>query len=304
MLVTEFTEQQIMDFILLVIGGVSLPFIWEGIKFFWPDLKNYLEKRIEAKKIVYSNFDPIIKSADELYGKLLSLANEDFATFKSPEKAKNSLSSDPEHNKKYVLYLFAQFWATLENIRLQNNYSSISRIKKGRQLLKFIDTIESRNFRILDRSKQRIIGEGMIINSSNKFQVIPLYEFLEKINTDPVFASWINELERYISSLKSNKARQRILVFGIIVAALIDHFDPNHRIARQRQIYVQRIRPKTANNLKHILFKRYLEFVKSKERYYNIGRRRTVKPSQRRTVRGLALYLKSFISTWRFKYTN
>lgn len=256
-------ETELTSILSLITGGI----LWEGLKFVYPDIKNYFIKRHQAKKIIFNNLDSIIKAADELYGKLESLTKEDFSSFK--KKVKNSSnSSDPEHNKKYVLYLFAQFWASLENIRLQSNYTSIARIKKGEELLRFIDTIESRKFRILDRSKQRIIGEGMIINANDKFKIIPLYSFLEKIDSDKNFSMWINELELYISSLRSNSDRQRILIFGIVVAALLNHFDPNHKISRRRSIYSHRIKQESSKLIKHVLLEHYLKFIKNKKSYY------------------------------------
>src|SRR5580693_3627364 len=90
--------------IAFVTGGAA----WEAIKFFSPEVKRSLESRRAANKSFYQNLDPILKSASELFGKLESLAKEDFSTFTNPVK---SISSDAEHNKKYVCYLFAQFWA-------------------------------------------------------------------------------------------------------------------------------------------------------------------------------------------------
>ena len=42
---------------------------------------------------------------------------------------------------------------------------------------------ESREFRILDRSIQRIIGEGMISDPNAKFKILTLKEFIEKNNS-------------------------------------------------------------------------------------------------------------------------
>lgn len=253
------------EIVSLLAGGILGGTLWETFKFFYPDIKNYFKKKQDAKTILHDTFDSTIKAADELYGKLESLVKEDFATFGKPN---NSISSDPKHNRIYILYLFAQFWGTLENIRIKSNYTSIARLKKGKELLKFIETTESRKFRILDRSKQRIIGEGMIINSKDKFEILPLYSFIEKLNSDEVFAKWINELDEYLSSQKTNQKRQRILVFGIIVASFIDHFDPKNVVGRRRNIYKHRIRPKTKKQIRNTLFGHYLDFVKKKERYF------------------------------------
>lgn len=257
----DFSRIEFSYVLTLVSGGA----VWETAKFFYPDIKNYLDKRKKAKQILYENMDLAIKSSDELFGKLESLAREDFATFINKD---NSISDSPEHNQIYVCYLVGQFWAALENIRIESNYSSIARLKKGKQLLRFIETIESRKFRLLDRSKQRIIGEGMIINSGDKFQVIPLYSFFDKINTDETFRNWVNELNGLFLSSKNKGRRQTILVYGVIIAMFLDHFDRKQRIARRRDIYLNKLRPESIMLIRNVLLGHYLTFIENQKRYY------------------------------------
>lgn len=210
--------------VLLASGGL----IWEGIRFFLPDVKRFFQKRIDAKKAFYENLDPILKSAGELLGKIESLAKEDFATFIRPEK---SNSANPEHNQIYICYLFAQFWAQFEYLRLESQYVSFSENKKGLQLLKFIDTIESREYRILDRSYQRIIGEGLMTSDKQKFRILTLKEFIDKNNeTGSNLKEWTNHLHIFLSSSDNKDRRQKVLIFGILILALINHFDPKHKV--------------------------------------------------------------------------
>jgi len=68
-------ESTIKIILTFISGGA----IWEGFKFIYPDIKRPIVARIEAKKTFYKNLDPILKSSSELYGKMLSLAREDFA---------------------------------------------------------------------------------------------------------------------------------------------------------------------------------------------------------------------------------
>lgn len=58
--------------------------VWEGVKFLYPEIKRYFESKRLATNSFYKNLDPILKSASELYGKLESLAKEDFSTFINP----------------------------------------------------------------------------------------------------------------------------------------------------------------------------------------------------------------------------
>ncbi|MGA2405641.1 MAG: hypothetical protein ABSF81_02690 [Bacteroidales bacterium] len=249
-----------------LLSAISGGALWEGFKFIYPDIKRKLDSYKEANEILYRCIDPLLKSSDELFGKIWSLAKEDFATFINKE---NSLSKNPEHNTQYVLYLFAQFWSNIENIRLQNQYTSISRIKKGRQLIRYIETLESRNFRLLDRSIQRIIGESLIEFSSPKFKIMSLNEFIKNLNSDNVyFTQWIKLLENLFLSVDDAKNRQQILKYGIIIASMIDNFDPKYKIVRRREIYLNKLSKKSKKELERNLFKHYLTFINNSEKYY------------------------------------
>lgn len=250
----------------LLVTTISGAIIWEGFKFLYPDIKQFFKTRIAAKKMFYDNLDPILKSSSELYGKIESLAKEDFATFIN---AKNSNSNDPLHNQKYVLYLFAQFFAQLEYLRLQSQYIDLSKDKRGNQLLRFVETIESRKHRLLDRSVQRIIGECLITNKDQKFRIMTLKDFLETLeNKDHTLSKWVILLEKKLLSVKDKEQRQSILRFGIIVAAIIDHFDPNYKTVRRRRIYLNKLNPRSKKLLQEYLFGHYLKFMKNKIRYY------------------------------------
>lgn len=257
-------NQTIQILVSIIIGGG----LWEGFKFFFPDMKRLFTSKITAKKTLYENIDPFLKSASDLYGKLESLAKEDFSTFKRPI---NSNSLDPDQNKKYVYFLFAQFWAQLESLRLENKYTTLSRIKKGRQLLKFIDTFESRKYRILDRSVQRIIGECLILGGQKKFNIMTLKEFVEEIdNPNTALHKWIGNLKEVLQSVDKQKQRQLILTYGVIIAAMIDHFDPESKTIRKRPIFINKLSPHSRQIIKIHLTTYYLDFLKKKERYFEI----------------------------------
>jgi chaperonin cofactor prefoldin len=250
----------------LIFATISGAMIWEGFKFFYPDIKQYFKSRNAAKKVFYNNLDPILKASSELYGKIESLAKEDFATFVNLKK---SNSTNPIHNQKYILYLFAQFWAQLEYLRLQSQYIDLSKIKEGNQLLRFIETIESKRHRILDRSMQRIIGECLISNNDQKFRIMTLKDFLETIeNENNTLSKWIGELEKKLLNVNYKEQRQVILRFGVIVAVFIDHFDPKHKNVRRREIYKHRLSPRSKELLNKYLFGHYLKFIKNKDQYY------------------------------------
>jgi hypothetical protein len=249
--------------ILIATTGVG---IWEGFKFLYPEIKRYFDSRREAIKVLYKNLDPVLKAASELYGKLDSLAKEDFSSFINPA---NSNSSDPNHNQKYVYYLFAQFWAQIEYLRLESQYTDLSKIKKGKNLLRFIETIESRKYRILDRSMQRIIGESLIKDQGNRFRVMSLKEFIEVLDTpESKISEWFQNLSSVLLSVNDKEQRQIVLRFGIILAALIDYFDPKYKTVRRRQVFLNKLSKKSKRIIRTNLTTHYLTFISKKERYY------------------------------------
>lgn len=255
-------DQIIKVIITFITGGAA----WEGFKFFSPTVKRYFDTRRTAINSFYQHLDPILKSASELYGKLESLAKEDFSTFINPS---NSNSVNTDQNKKYVLYLFSQFWAQLEHLRNESQYSSLARIEKGRQLLQFIDTFESRKFRILDRSMQRIIGECLIAQKDQKFRVLTLNEFIIQYeDSSSNLHNRVKDLERPLLAVIDKEKRQKILTYGVVVAALIDHFDPKYKTVRRRRIYLNKLNPKSKKIIKDQLLGHYIPFINNKERYY------------------------------------
>lgn len=250
--------------IISIAGGVIS---WELVKFIFPEIKHYFLSKIKAKDTFYGNIDNLLKSSSQLYGKLLSLAKEDFMTYIDITK---SNSEDPINNKVYILYLFSNFWAQIEYIRVKNEYYGLSKIKKGKQLLNFIETFESRKYRILDRSWQRIIGEQLIIKNNGDFRFMTLNEFYYAFNdqSSQLYRS-VKKLEEKLDSISNQQEiKQKILIYGIIVVALIYHFDPNHKVIRYRDIFKNKLNRKSKSTVKNNLLKYYLDFVKSKERYY------------------------------------
>ncbi len=245
-------------------GGAAL----QLLKIFWPDIKKPVVERIEAKKSFYNGVAPLLRVSSELYGKMESLAKEDFSSFINP---KNSNSKDPEHNKLYFYFLLAQFWAHLEYIRLESQYISLSKIKKGKELLRFIDTAEARNYRIIDRSIQRIIGECLIANKNQKFRVMTLSEFLDELESpESKLKKWIDKLDSEFSLLKNKdkKFRQTVLTYGIIAAIIIDHFDPEYKAVRRRKIYKNKLSESSKKLIKDNLLGHYLKFIKNDWKFY------------------------------------
>lgn len=254
------TKDIIRELLPFITGGA----IWEGLKTITPEIKKYFEKRSEASSIFNKNIDPILKSADELFGKLTSLAKEDFKIFLTV-----SNNHDVELKKIYVYYLFSQFWARLEILRIESDYISLTRKKQGKSLLKFITAYEARKNRILDRSYQRRIGEALIEKSNGNYKVISLHEFTNKIlNRNPEMISAILPLDTSLHYSAEKHHRQKILIFGIIVCSLIEYFDPKHKITRKREIYLNKLSVSSKREIECRILNHYLDFIKNKTKYY------------------------------------
>ena len=166
-----------MEWIKGIIGLLGAGAVWELFKFVYPDLKKLIGNKGEAKKILYRNINPVLKSADELLGKIHSLARNDFKSLRNEVERK-------EHDLIYIMYLFANFWGRLMILKLESDYTTLSQIEKGRELLKFITTYEARKNRIIERSLQRMFGESLIINQGQNHRLKTLYEFTKEYKNE------------------------------------------------------------------------------------------------------------------------
>jgi hypothetical protein len=255
-----------MSVVYSIISFISGAFLWEFFKFLFPELKQYFLIKKRAKETFYNNIDMLLKASDQLYGKMLSLSKEDFMTFIDSSK---SSSKDPELNKIYIYYLFCNFWAQLEHLRIKNEYYSLIKIKKGKQLIKFIETFESRKYRILDRSTQRIIGEQLLIQNNQKFTFMSLNEFYyEFTNEKSQLYDCVKKLENKFSEMNKSEVKQKVLVYGMIVSMMINNYDSKHTFIRERPLYINKLNQKSKEMIKHNLLEFYLNFVKKKEQYY------------------------------------
>ncbi len=240
--------------------------IWERFMFIYPEIKRKINIYNKAKEQLFQSLDPILKSSDELYRHIFFLSKENFATFISE---KHSVSVNASLNKKFIYYLFSQLWAHLEYQRMKNQYFSIRRIKKGKELMRFIETIESQEYRVLDRSVQRVIGESLIENSDNTFRIRSLNQFLNKLNDENSnLKKGIDLLQEKLEQTSDKDTHQRILIFSVIIVALINHFDPKHKIVRNRKIYSEKLSISSKYKIRKSLFGQYLKFTNDQKEYY------------------------------------
>ncbi|WP_347838482.1 hypothetical protein [uncultured Draconibacterium sp.] len=252
-----------METIKLILSFIGGGVLLEILKLTYPDLKKVFRRRIEAKNIFNKHSELILKSADELFGKMYSLAKEDFRIFTHYN------SQTDEMNKIYILYLFGSFWASLGILKQESSFVNLARIKKGKRLLMFVTSYESKKNRILERSYQRAIGESVISRESNELKIMSLYDFTneyKKSNSD--IYKIVQPLEASLFQTGIKEHRQKFLLFGIIIHSLIDFLDKNHSVARDRKPYINKLSQNTKSQLELRIFNHYLPFVKDAKKYY------------------------------------
>jgi hypothetical protein len=114
------------------------------------EARRRLDQTKSATKFVDEHMDPLLKAADEVVGKLHSLAIEDFRALAGQLK----LNPISDNDFAGLIYLFARFWAQIDIIRQEGLSVAFTKDKRGAELQKFLAFI--------DRTSQRAIGELLV----------------------------------------------------------------------------------------------------------------------------------------------
>lgn len=241
-------------------GGLSVK-IFDVI---YQELRRRSDRSRAAKKFVDGHLDPLLKAADELVGKLRSLGESDFTNLDFVKPTDNKLEST---DLAGVLFLFGRFWARIEIIRHLGISIAMSEDRRGQLLQNFLDCLESRRVRIVDRIGQRAIGEVLIEETNGEPDVTSFIRFVAAFESDPGVQRWMAPLIHILTRTKHTRERQQLLVYGIIVHALIDTLDPGHVVTRDRPSFPNKISKKSWRSLKYRIFKLYLAFVPNQQKY-------------------------------------
>lgn len=239
----------------------------------YQEVQRRREKRTTVEEFVQSQLDPVLKAADELVGKVYSLTSEDFKTI--PDRL-NTQDRRTHQNVDLanVLYLFAQFWATVEILRRESIYVRMAESASGEKLTSFLDCLESRPVRMVVRARQRAIGEMLIVVDREKLRPMGFSEFMAALGGATDLSEWLEPLMDVIVKAKHGSRTerpgktQRLLQYALVLHALVDDLDPGHTTTSARPPLTGKILPKTAKALKYRVFAVYLPFVKRSERYW------------------------------------
>jgi len=231
----------------------------------------YLEyrRRKEAsdisQHIVDRHLDPVLKAADELVGKIRSLAQHDFVEFKDYHNLEDDQSASVELTNFY--YLFGQFWARVQILRMEGLYVNLAAVEPGRKLKSFLDTLETRKIRLVNRPLQRGMGESLIQQNSNNLSTLTYYEFVQLYRSDENIQKWFQPLQNCVKQISHTRNRQNLLVYGVVLHSLIDTLDPEHHITQNRPSWPNKLTKKSRRDLKFRIFNIYLPCISDKDKY-------------------------------------
>jgi len=247
----------------VLVAAVGGGFVVKVFDIGYLELRRRADRRQSSSTFLNQHLDPLLKAADELVGKLHSLGREDFQTFAEVDPAAPFTHSDFAS----TAYLLARFWAQVEILREHALYVSLSEEERGRWLAAFLDSLESRGVRLLDRISQRAVGETLMADSGAV--TVRFIDFIESLN-DPDIARWLTPLAELLVKARHTRERQQLLTYGLVVHAMIDTLDANHSVTRDRPAIPGKLSRATWRDLHYRVFRRYLTFVPDPEKY--IGR--------------------------------
>jgi hypothetical protein len=237
---------------------------------FYQEIRRRLDRTHAATAFVDEHLDPVLKAADEVVGKLHSLAVEDFKSI-----AGKDLSLNPVTDNDFggLLYLFGRFWARVEIFKIESLSVAIARDGRGASLQSFLACLESTKVRIVDRTAQRAIGEVFIKPAPEAGKTIGYVEFIRSIETSEETRRWIEPLASVLRRTHHTDDRQRLLQYGAVVHALVDSLDPMHLVTSSRPSYPNKLTERTRKALRYRVFGVYLKSVPNNAKYTTVQSR-------------------------------
>jgi hypothetical protein len=256
-------DNGLIEWARLLVAAIGGGFVVKLLDIGYLEFRRRDEGRQSATKFVDQHLDPLLKAADELVGKLLSLGKEDFRALADVP------TEDPFANTDFgsTAYLIARLWAQIEVLREHALYVSISEDQRGRWLQQFLDCLESRGVRLIDRISQRAVGETLIAASGAA--TVRYIDFIKSVEGSDALR-WLTPLVALLRKATHTTERQQLLQYTVVVHSMIDALDPEHRVTSERPGIPGKLTKQTWRQLKYRTFGRYLTFVRDVEKY--IGR--------------------------------
>ncbi|MCY3792831.1 MAG: hypothetical protein OXG51_00475 [Gammaproteobacteria bacterium] len=269
-------------------GGLVVKFL----DIVYQEFRRRSDQSQSARRLVNQNLGPVLKAADELVGKLRSLADSDFKSLRNVDPKADRIEN---HDFSSLLFLLAKLWANIEMFRREGLSISVVGDARGRRFQSFMDCIESRRVRIVDRISQRAVAELMLNSDDGSRETCSFIEFVRRIETDPEAQRWVEPVIHVLSRTLHTSVRQRLLQYGAVIHAMIDTLDPDHQVTRSRPSYPNKLSKRSRQGLKYRVFGVYLKFIPEPEKYLgppkgspkqrNRRREGTLAPLQERHIR-------------------
>ena len=222
------------------------------------ELKEWRAGRTDSSRDVERNLGPLLRAADELVGKLRSLAEQDFLPIRRIDLVQ---LEDPGVSS--VVFLFVQFWSEVEIVRIRGMSSHVAKSKRGRMTQAFLRCLESRRLRLIDRISQRAIGEAALVENRTMNYV----EFMRSLDDDPHVRRWLGPLLEALGEVRETEGRQRLLQYAVVIHALIDTLDRERLVTRDRPAIPNKLNKRSKRDLTYRVFGVYLKFVRKPAKY-------------------------------------
>lgn len=255
-------ESWLPIFLAALSGGIVAKLIDYPVAWF----KYYFGEKKSAKSLVDAHLDPLLKSADAIVGKTISLAERDFCIENDQQSPATLSNLSQDHIG--LAYLYARFWGRVNILAEESLGVSLASDNRGAKLQKFIACLGSQRIRLANRTHQNAIGELTTdLSFDGSLRTIGLVEFGKKITEDTSAAAWCKPLFGLLSKTHIKATRQQLLVYGVVLHALVDTLDPKHESTHPRPSYGNKLSKRSKQEIVHLVFGEYLKKTGAKNVY-------------------------------------
>ena len=234
-------------------GGLAL----KVLEYFISWVKHLAKERKDAKSLVDKHLDPLLKTADAICGKTLSLAERDFT----------SPTGTIEQELVGLTYLYAAFWSRLVILDRESLGVSLNGDERGKKLVAFRACLESQRIRLVDKTHQIAIGEIATEMGASPLRTRTIVDFTRISQEDEHFELWLEPLRTELRKIHIKKTRQRLLVYGVVLHAMIDTLDGKHTSTHARSPQPNKLSQASKRAIKHLVFARYLKGTGAVNKY-------------------------------------
>src|SRR5260370_41260193 len=146
-----------LQIIVLALGSSVLVKVLDII---YQEVVRWRANQKSAEQVTDQHIFPLLKAADELLGKLHTLADKDFKSIQGITPDEKCLSNADFGS---LVYLFGMFWSRVEALR-QALSVTMANEKRGKELQDFFDCMEAPKVRLVETIQQRAVGEMLVEN--------------------------------------------------------------------------------------------------------------------------------------------